>query len=39
MRHADGRRVTIPVHKGKDLGRGILRRIMKDAELTVQDLR
>lgn len=38
LRHAAGRRVTVPIHKGKDLGRGLLSRIMKDADLTVEDL-
>jgi predicted RNA binding protein YcfA (HicA-like mRNA interferase family) len=39
LRHADGRRVTVPIHKGKDLGRGLLSRIMKDADITVEDLK
>lgn len=38
LRHSDGRRVTVPMHKSKDLGRGLLARIMKDADLTVEDL-
>jgi predicted RNA binding protein YcfA (HicA-like mRNA interferase family) len=38
LRHADGRRVTVPVHAGRDLGRGLLRQIMRDANLTVDDL-
>jgi predicted RNA binding protein YcfA (HicA-like mRNA interferase family) len=38
LRHADGRRVTVPVHTGRDLGRGLLRQIMRDASLTVDDL-
>ena len=38
LRHADGRRVTVPMHKSKDLGRGLLARIMKDADLTIEDL-
>ena len=38
LRHSDGRRVTVPMHKSKDLGRGLLVRIMKDADLTVEDL-
>ncbi|CAN5755847.1 type II toxin-antitoxin system HicA family toxin [soil metagenome] len=38
LRHPDGRRVTVPMHKSKDLGRGLLARIMKDADLTVEDL-
>jgi predicted RNA binding protein YcfA (HicA-like mRNA interferase family) len=38
LRHADGRRLTVPVHAGRDLGRGLLRQIMRDANLTVDDL-
>ena len=38
FRHADGRRVTVPVHGKRDLGRGLLRQIMKDAGLSVEDL-
>ncbi len=38
LRHADGRRVTVPVHSGRDLGRGLVQRIMRDAGLTADDL-
>ncbi|WP_026734441.1 type II toxin-antitoxin system HicA family toxin [Fischerella sp. PCC 9605] len=34
MQHEDGRVVTIPVHAGKIIGRGLLRKILRDAELT-----
>ena len=34
MRHPDGRVVTVPVHSGRDIGRGLLRKILRDAELT-----
>jgi predicted RNA binding protein YcfA (HicA-like mRNA interferase family) len=34
MRHADGRVVTVPVHAGRDIGRGLLRKILRDAEFT-----
>ena len=33
-RHSDGRWTTVPIHKGKDLDRGILRKIFKDAALS-----
>ena len=36
--HADGRRVTVPVHSGRTLGVGLLRSIMNDAGLTREDL-
>lgn len=35
--HADGRVVTIPVHAGKTIGRGLLRKILRDAELTREE--
>ena len=38
MKYPDGRRTTIPIHKGRDLGRGLLRQIMRDAELSVEDM-
>ena len=34
LRHADGRRTVIPVHSGEDIGPGLLRRILTEAELT-----
>jgi predicted RNA binding protein YcfA (HicA-like mRNA interferase family) len=37
MIHADGRVVTIPVHAGKTIGRGLLRKILRDAELTREE--
>ncbi len=35
--HADGRWTTVSMHKGKDLGKGILRKILKDARITVDE--
>ncbi len=37
MRHADGRATVVPVHKGEDLGSGILSKILRDAELNRQE--
>ncbi|HXF69147.1 MAG TPA: type II toxin-antitoxin system HicA family toxin [Thermoflexus sp.] len=37
LRHPDGRVVTVPVHPNQDLGRGLLRKILRDAELTPED--
>ena len=34
LRHVDGRVVTVPVHPGQDIGRGLLRKILRDAELS-----
>ena len=38
FRHPDGRRTTVPVHGSKDLGKGLLRQIMKDATITAEDV-
>lgn len=35
--HADGRVVTVPVHPGREIGRGLLRKILRDAELSVEE--
>ena len=37
IRRKDQLRVTVPVHKGHDLGRGLLLSIIKDMELTPND--
>ena len=29
--------VTVPVHKGKTIGKGLLRKILRDADLTVDE--
>lgn len=34
LQHPDGRVVTVPVHPSQDIGRGLLRKILRDAELT-----
>lgn len=37
MIHSRGISVTVPVHSGVDLGRGLAVRILKDAGFTVED--
>ena len=37
FRHPDGRTATVPDHRGEDLGRGILAKILRDAESSAQD--
>jgi predicted RNA binding protein YcfA (HicA-like mRNA interferase family) len=37
LKHADGRVVTVPVHGGQDIGRGLLRKILRDADITPTD--
>jgi len=36
--HADGRRTTVPFHKGKTIGRGLLRKILRDIDMSVAKL-
>ena len=36
-RHEDGRTTTIPIHSGKELPRGLIKSILKDVELNVED--
>lgn len=38
MRHPDGRYTVVPVHAGEIIGPGLLHKILKDAELSKQDL-
>ena len=38
MKHSNGLRTIIPIHAGKDLPRGILKAILRDAEITVEKL-
>lgn len=37
-RHPDGRRTTVPFHKGRDISPILLRQIAKDIGLTVDEL-
>ena len=36
-RHADGRATVVPYHAGEDLGRGLVRSILRDIELSRDD--
>ena len=33
LKHPDGRATVVPVHKGESVGRGLLRKIIQDADL------
>ena len=37
LKNEDNLVVTVPIHKGKTLGRGLLRKILRDANLTVEE--
>ena len=38
FRHPDGRRTTVPFHRGRDISPVLLRRIARDIALTVETL-
>lgn len=38
MKHEDNRVVSIPVHAGKTIGKGLLLKIIRDAALTKDEL-
>ena len=37
FKHADGRRVTVPIHRGKEIPAGTLLAILKDIEISKDD--
>ena len=37
--HPDGRKTTVPVHKGRDISRGLLRKILRDVDITADELK
>jgi len=37
--HPDGRRATVPMHKGRDIGPGLLRKILRDIEVDPDGLK
>ena len=38
LRHIDGRTTVVPIHGGETIGPGLLSKILRDCELTRQDL-
>lgn len=39
LKHPDGRITTVPVHTGETIGPGLLSKILRDTELTREQLR
>jgi predicted RNA binding protein YcfA (HicA-like mRNA interferase family) len=37
LRHTDGRWTTVPMHKGKEVAKGTLAKILKDAGLSYEE--
>ena len=38
LQHTDGRCTVVPVHRGETIGRGLLAQIMRDCDLSQEDL-
>lgn len=38
FKHEDNRRTTIPMHTNKDIKTGILKAILRDTDLTIEEL-
>jgi predicted RNA binding protein YcfA (HicA-like mRNA interferase family) len=38
LQHPDGRSTVVPIHSGETIGPGLLSKILKDAEMTRDDL-
>ena len=38
LKHTDGRTTTVPVHSGETIGPGLLRSIVRDVELSIDEL-
>lgn len=38
-RHHDGRWTTVPIHKGKDVSKGVLHKILKDVGLDMEEFK
>ena len=39
LQHIDGRATVIPVHAGEDIGRGLLAKILRDADISAAMLK
>ena len=39
LRHSDGRSTVVPVHRGETIGRGLLAQILRDCDLSREELR
>lgn len=37
FRHSDGRATTVPIHSGRDISPILLKQIIKDIEMTVEE--
>ncbi len=37
LKHSDGRTTVVPVHRGEDIGPGLLRKILRESEITPEE--
>lgn len=37
LQHPDGRTTVVPIHKGEEIGRGLLRKIINDARISREE--
>lgn len=37
LAHSDGRTTVVPMHKGEDIGRGLLRKILRDIQIEPEE--
>ena len=37
FKHKDGRGTVVPVHKGEDLGKGLIRAILRDIDISIEE--
>jgi len=38
LKHSDGRRTVIPIHRGETIGPGLISKILRDCEITHDEL-
>jgi len=38
LQHEDGRSTVVPIHSNEDIGVGLLQKILKDLEITKEDI-
>jgi predicted RNA binding protein YcfA (HicA-like mRNA interferase family) len=38
LKHSDGRRTVVPVHRGETIGPGLMSKVLRDCDMTRDDL-
>lgn len=39
LKHPDGRKTTVPMHTGEHIGKGLLRKILHDANISIEQFK